>query len=123
MHSTVELATKTIKKYLIEGSVLDTDTAPDKLKKKRAGCFVSLHLKNNNELRGCIGTILPTCKNLAVEIINNAISACRDPRFLPLTKEELDTLDISVDILSEPEPIESEKLLDPKKYGVIVKAK
>lgn len=123
MHPTVELASETIKKYLINGSVLATDTAPTELKNKRAGCFVSLHLKKNDELRGCIGTILPTCKNLATEIINNAISACSDPRFLPVSKEEINNLDISVDVLSEPEPIESEKLLDPKKYGVIVKAK
>lgn len=123
MNDFVNLAQETIKKYLTDGSVLGTDTAPTKFKQKRAGCFVSLHLKNDDELRGCIGTILPTCKNLAAEIINNAISACNDPRFMPLSKEELDNLDISVDVLSEPEPIESEKLLDPKKYGVIVKAK
>ncbi len=60
---------------------------------------------------------------MATEIINNAISACSDPRFLPVSKEEINNLDISVDVLSEPEPIESENLLNPKKYGVIVKAK
>ena len=123
MHSAVKIAKNTIEKYLLDGSILDTDKAPAELKKKRAGCFVSLHLKSNNELRGCIGTILPTCKNLAAEIINNAISACNDPRFLPVTKDELDNLDISVDILSEPESISSTNLLDPKKYGVIVKTK
>ncbi len=122
MNSYVNLASKTIENYLSDGKIIDADEAPDDLKKKSAGCFISLHLKNNNELRGCIGTILPTCKNLAAEIINNAISACHDPRFLPLSKDELNNLDISVDILSEPEPIGSEKLLDPKKYGVIVKA-
>ena len=122
MNPYVDLAQKTIKDYLATGKIQDTEQAHETLRKKRAGCFVSLHLKKTDELRGCIGTILPTCKNLAGEIIQNAISACRDPRFLPVTKEELATLDISVDVLSEPEPITSEKSFDPKKYGVIVKA-
>lgn len=123
MNPYVKFAQKTIENYLKDGQVLDANLAPEILRKKRAGCFVSLHLKNNNELRGCIGTILPTCKNLAGEIINNAISACQDPRFLPVTKEEFDNLDFSVDVLSEPESIASEKSLNPEKYGVIVKAK
>jgi len=123
MNNYIQLAKKSIENYINDGKVIDADQAPAGLKKKSAGCFVSLHLKNNSELRGCIGTILPTCKNLAAEIINNAISACRDPRFLPVTKDEFDNLDISVDVLSEPEPIESEKSLNPKKYGVVVKAK
>lgn len=119
----VDLATNAIKNYLEDGKVLDAEFAPEILRKKRAGCFVSLHLKDNDELRGCIGTILPTCKNLAAEIINNAISACRDSRFMPVTKEEVENLKISVDVLAEPEPISSIENLNPKKYGVIVKAK
>lgn len=123
MSDCVNLAKKTIEKYLSEGKVLDAICASEDLKTKSAGCFVSLHLKNNNELRGCIGTILPVTNNLASEIINNAISACSDPRFLPVDKSEINNLDISVDILSEPEAIESIKSLEPKKYGVIVKTK
>jgi len=122
MDDHIKLATDSIKEYLSQGKILDADQAPRDLKQKKAGCFVSLHLRNG-ELRGCIGTILPTGKNLASEIINNAISACHDPRFLPLSKEELENLEVSVDVLGEPEPISSEKLLNPKKYGVIVKAK
>lgn len=122
MDDHLKLATDSIKEYLKQGKILDADKAPQNLKQKQAGCFVSIHLKNG-ELRGCIGTILPTCKNLASEITNNAISACHDPRFLPLTKQEIENLEVSVDVLSDPEPITSEKLLDPKKYGVIVKAK
>lgn len=123
MNPYLELAQKTIANYLNEGEIFDTGQAPEDLKQKRAGCFVSLHKKDTQELRGCIGTILPTCKNLAGEIINNAISACNDPRFEPLKKNEINNLDISVDVLSEPESISSEKSLDTKKYGVIVKSK
>ena len=92
---------------------------PSELLERRAGAFVSLH--KDGLLRGCIGTIAATQKNLAEEILQNAISACsRDPRFSPVEENELDDIIYSVDVLGEPERIFSEKDLDPKKYGVIV---
>lgn len=115
------LARKTIENYTKTGEIIDAEKENPEIKKQRAGCFVTIHLKNQ-ELRGCIGTILPVCNNLASEIVNNAISACNDPRFEPLSKEELNNINISVDILEEPEPINSPSALNPKKYGVIVKA-
>jgi len=91
--------------------------------KKRAGVFVSLHTKSG-ELRGCIGTFLPTRENIAQEIIQNAISACsQDPRFLPITEAELPDLVYSVDILSEPKKLITDyRQLNTKKYGLIVSA-
>ena len=95
------------------------DDLPAELLHRRAGAFVSLH-KNGN-LRGCIGTIMATQKNLAEEILQNAISACsRDPRFDPVTIEELDDIEYSVDVLGEPERVFDIKDLDVKRYGVIV---
>ena len=81
--------------------------------------FVSLHIAG--ELRGCIGTISPVRRNIAEEIVNNAISACsRDPRFDPVREEELPYLEYGVDVLDPPEDIASPAQLDVKKYGVIV---
>ncbi|MBR6014256.1 MAG: AmmeMemoRadiSam system protein A [Selenomonadaceae bacterium] len=92
---------------------------PAEMISRRAGAFVSLHKDGN--LRGCIGTIFPTQKNIAEEILQNAISACsRDPRFSLVEISELDDIIYSVDILEEPERIFSEKDLDVKKFGVIV---
>ncbi len=92
---------------------------PEELTGARAGAFVSLH--KNGQLRGCIGTILPTRKCLAEEIIYNAISACsQDNRFSPVRPDELSSLEISVDVLGEPEPVTSPAELDVKRYGVIV---
>ena len=86
---------------------------------ERAGAFVSI--KKTGALRGCIGTISPVRDNLAAEIAENAISACsRDPRFEPVTPDELDELTVSVDVLSEAEPVDSKTELDVKRYGVIV---
>ena len=58
---------------------------------------------------------------LAQEIIDNAVSAStRDPRFDPIREDELPWLEISVDVLGEPEPIRSADELDVRRYGVIV---
>jgi AmmeMemoRadiSam system protein A len=86
---------------------------------KRAGVFVSIH--ENGELRGCIGTTRASEKNIAQEIIRNAIEAAsQDPRFPAIEPKELPYLDISVDVLSPYETIASVEDLDVKKYGVIV---
>lgn len=91
----------------------------DELLHTRAGAFVSLKIAG--ELRGCIGTIAAVQASLAEEIIHNAISSStQDPRFPPVTIEELDKLEYSVDVLGAAEKIESPSQLDVKRYGVIV---
>lgn len=119
----VSLARRSIREYLTTGRF--PDNPPDLpgeaawTLSKQAGAFVSL--KKFGQLRGCIGTIAPTRPNLAQEIIHNAIAAASsDPRFEPLEPEELDQLEISVDVLGQPEQISSIEELDPKIYGVIV---
>ncbi|MFH1084567.1 MAG: AmmeMemoRadiSam system protein A [Chloroflexota bacterium] len=118
-HALVQLARRTIEEYIRHRKRI---APPDKLAvemAQRAGVFVSLH--RLGDLRGCIGTIEPVQGNVAEEIIANAISAAaRDPRFQPLRPDELGDLDISVDVLAEPESIASLAELDPKIYGVIV---
>ena len=92
---------------------------PAELLDRRAGVFVSLH--REGRLRGCIGTIRPVRGSIAEEIAANAVSAAtEDPRFPPVGPEELESLEISVDVLSAPEEIASRAELDVKRYGVIV---
>ncbi|MPM44703.1 hypothetical protein SDC9_91384 [bioreactor metagenome] len=92
---------------------------PDEMAKRRAGTFVSL--KKHGQLRGCIGTISATTGSVAEEILQNAVSAAaHDPRFTPVTHDELGDLVYSVDVLGETEDIQSPAQLDVKKYGVIV---
>lgn len=114
----VDLAWRTLKEFLREGKIPSPLNIPPEFQRK-AGVFVSLHKRG--KLRGCIGTYLPTQKNIAEEIIRNAISsATEDPRFPPVREEELKEIEISIDILSEPELIHSLDDLNPRKYGVIV---
>ena len=105
---------------LLSGNTLETSkNTQEELLNNKAGVFVSIH--KFGSLRGCIGTIIPTTKCIAEEIIRNAISAStKDPRFPKITKEELEYLEINVDVLTTPETIENKEQLDTKKYGVIV---
>jgi len=119
MHPYVRLAIDAIREHVVSGSIKEMgDPIPDDFN-KTAGAFVSI--KKDGRLRGCIGTIAPTEKNLAAEIIRNAIaSSSHDRRFSPVEEEELESLAVSVDVLSEAEDIDSPDELDPKIYGVIV---
>ena len=116
----VKLARETIESYVSRGEIPQPKNIPAEMKGK-AGVFVSIH--KGGELRGCIGTIGPSEENVAEEIVRNAISASTgDPRFNPITADELPQLEINVDVLTEPELVTSEKYLDPKKYGAIVES-
>jgi AmmeMemoRadiSam system protein A len=104
------------RKDLEDGNWSDLE---DAMFNKQAGTFVSIH--KDGQLRGCIGTILPTCSCIADEIMQNAISAgTNDPRFPMIKEDELPYLEMSVDVLNAPEPIDSPDQLDVKRYGVIV---
>jgi AmmeMemoRadiSam system protein A len=121
-HPLVELAKETLESYIREKRTIKPPEELVPEMQGRAGTFVSLHDSRGN-LRGCIGTIEPQQPTVAQEVIQNAISAAsRDPRFPPVQSEELGSLDIKVDVLSEPELIDSLDQLDPKRYGVIVES-
>lgn len=89
-----------------------------KLSEKR-GIFVTLH--KNGELRGCIGYVIGVAP-LNTAVVEMALAASReDPRFPPVTKEETDSIEIEISVLTPPE-----KILDPGdvtvgKDGLIIK--
>ena len=120
-HPLVKIAREAIREYLEKGEVIKPPAELTTEMKESHGAFVSLKMKD--KLKGCIGTYEPATSCVAEEVIHNAISAAtRDPRFMPVTLPELKEINISVDILTPPEPIRSISELDPKKYGVIVKS-
>ena len=119
MHKCVELAQKSVEGFIRSREEMPPPTELTTEMAARAGVFVSI--KKKGSLRGCIGTFMPYAENVALEIIKNAISAAtKDPRFDPVTEDELSELEYSVDVLSPPEKVADISELDPKKYGIIV---
>jgi MEMO1 family protein len=118
MSPIAKLAKQTVETFVKEGKVIQPKDLTPEMKDK-AGVFVSIH--KQGDLRGCIGTFEPTTGSVAEEIVRNAISSStEDPRFNPVTPDELEDLDYSVDVLSSPVPVDDKEHLDPKKHGIIV---
>jgi AmmeMemoRadiSam system protein A len=119
MHAYIELAKKAVEEYVRNRKILATPADLPSEMQRRAGVFICL--KSHGNLRGCIGTFHPLMDNLYEEIVRNSISAStEDPRFSLVRPDELDDIDYTVDVLSEPEKISALSELDPKKYGIIV---
>ncbi len=116
----VRLARASVESWVLRRKKISVpEGLPEEMLTRQTGTFVSIH--KHGQLRGCIGTIAATQRSIAEEIISNAISACsRDQRFSPVTEGELASLEISVDVLGETEPVDSPAELDVKRYGVIV---
>lgn len=119
------LARRSIEHYLHNHELLHPDAEPGD--PPSSGLFVSLHEspragESEGRLRGCIGSTAATEPTLRREIAQIAVSAAiSDPRFPPLTPQELDGLDIAVYLLGEPEPIDDMSELDPARYGVVLR--
>lgn len=120
MDKYVELAKKTVEEYVKNKKVIKIPRdLPEKFLVPQGGVFVTIRRKK--ELRGCVGTYLPTKENLAREIISSAISACsRDGRFPSVNEEEFPGLSYEVSVLSRPQKIKAIEKHDPKRHGLIV---
>jgi len=114
------LARAAVETFILKGLVIEAACAPGShLLSRPSACFVCIKTLGR-DLRGCIGTVEPEKDTLAEEVIANAIKAAtRDPRFQPLSGDELPTLRYSVDVLGSPEPARFEEL-DPSVFGVVV---
>lgn len=115
----VSLARRAVETFVLDNKVVVPECDDDSLSSQRAACFVSIKTAGR-ELRGCVGTIEPEHDSLAAEVVNNAIKAAtRDPRFRPVSADELPRLRYSVDVLGGLEPATLEDL-DPSVFGVVV---
>ncbi len=108
----------------IESALNDTPTRQtghtEKALRDLSGAFVTLHL--HGELRGCIGYIEPRFP--LIQTIEEAAqkAAFEDPRFLPLSAEEFDDVDIEISILSPLRKIASVGEIEVGKHGLVVDA-
>lgn len=112
------IARKTIESYISSGTVPEFAVTDPLLKEKR-GVFVTLN--KGRQLRGCIGYIMPT-EQLFLAVSKMAIeSATGDPRFPPVTKDELSQLEIEISVLSVPKRIHQPDEIILGTHGVIVR--
>lgn len=119
----LRLARSAIEAKLVDGVKVERPVPPPILKGNR-GCFVTLH--KHGQLRGCIGTIEPTCPLVECVEKNAKNAAFRDPRFPRLSAKELSDIDIEVSVLSVPERLDFKdgddlkRQLRPNVHGVIL---
>ncbi len=110
----------------LEDRIINNIDLPSVFEEKMA-CFVTLEKQNN--LRGCIGSIIAH-QSLKEDLIHNARAAAfNDPRFNPLDMSEIEYLSIAISLLSAPSKMNfknEEDLLNqivPFKDGIIIKDK
>ena len=115
----LEIARSAIESYIATDRKPDIKES-DKTLNEEMGAFVTLHKKG--QLRGCIGNIIGhgplyvTVSEMAVQ------SATADPRFSPVSKNELDEIDIEISVLSPLERINDPDKIIMGKHGVLVKS-
>jgi AmmeMemoRadiSam system protein B/AmmeMemoRadiSam system protein A len=112
------LAKDTIEQYVSSGRVAERNTQNPRF---RADGAVFVTIKKNGSLRGCIGNIQPVM-SLYQSVIKNAIAAASgDPRFSPLSKEDLADIEVEVSILSPLLPLKDTGNIQVGKHGLVIR--
>ncbi len=114
------LARDTIEAHIEHKDPTTPDPAelPDRLKEE---CATFVTLRQNNQLRGCIGSLEAT-EPLYRNVISNAVnSAFHDPRFPPLTRSDLAHLQIEISVLTPSRAISGPEKFHPGRHGIILK--
>jgi MEMO1 family protein len=122
----LDLARRTLTSVVTNGPLPapgEKDVPPVVAQKK--ACFVTLTKRGS--LRGCIGTMVAQEPLFQAVVSNARNAALRDPRFPPLSAEELKDVRIEISVLTEPQPLvfsSPEELLNqlqPKQDGVVLR--
>jgi len=113
----IRLAQSAIENFTLEKKILNYQPQDTKLLTPK-GVFVTI--KKEGRLRGCIGFIQPVLP-LYKAVIQSAIyAACRDPRFPPLSPNELNHLEIEISVLSPLKKISNPHLVTVGQHGLLI---
>ncbi|HET6419973.1 MAG TPA: AmmeMemoRadiSam system protein A [Geobacteraceae bacterium] len=111
------VARESIVNHIKGNPVPKYDIAEENLKAK-SGCFVTI--KIDNKLRGCLGQFTSD-RPLYHLVREMAIAAAtRDPRFYPLTSEDLENIDLEISVLSPLKKIDSIEEIEVGKHGLYI---
>lgn len=101
---------------------------PPRLGSDRAEAFgearaLFVTIRRRGQLRGCIGTLSPE-GDLTRMVPRFALRAAfEDPRFPPLTADELLECDIEISVLTPPAPVEKPEMIEIGRDGLIIEAR
>ena len=84
----------------------------------RCGAFVSVHC--GDDLRGCLGRLTGEAPLGQTIVHLGAAIADRDPRFTPVTIDELPRLHIEISLLTPERPITSIEEIEVGRHGLII---
>jgi uncharacterized protein (TIGR00296 family) len=109
----ISLARKAIEKWLTKKKEIEIPDLPKKFF-KRCGVFVTINKVKNDkkELRGCIGYPYPNTPLIQAVLSSAISSATQDPRFQPLTKEDILQVVLEISVLTPPKLVEVETPID-----------
>jgi len=111
------IARKTLEETVAKGNIAPTETKDKALLEKR-GVFVTL--TKNGRLRGCIGYIVPVMPLYRAVPDMTVAAASRDPRFPPVTKEELKEIHIEISVLSPLKNIDDPQEIEIGRHGLFI---
>ena len=86
---------------------------------KKCGAFISLHKRGH--LRGCIGHFGEDYPLHEIVAEMARAAAFEDPRFMPVTRDELDDLDIEISVLTPMRRIQSLDEFELHRHGIYIK--
>lgn len=113
----LKIARETLEVYLAARRVPKFGVDDEKLS-QHLGAFVTL--RKNGQLRGCIGEFeadKPLWQVVRQKVVDSAV---HDPRFLPLTADELDEIKIEISVLSPKQKIRDSSQIELGKHGVVI---
>lgn len=113
----LSIARRAVEAVVRDDKYTPDDPGFDNLREK-LGAFVTLH--ENGELRGCIGYIESRTPLFETVAEVAAKSAVADPRFEPVSEDEIDNLDIEISILSKPQIVEDISQIKVGRDGLIM---
>jgi AmmeMemoRadiSam system protein A len=91
----------------------------DEALRRPAGAFVTLRTKRG-DLRGCIGSIRAV-EPLFKAVTSSAVSAAfRDPRFFPVSPEEMPQLELEISVMGPIEPVLDVTEIEVGRDGLII---
>ena len=113
----LDIARLAIASYIVDKRIPVVKSEEEALNKE-CGLFVTLH--KDGSLRGCIGVFTsadPLYKSVAVMAVS---AAFEDPRFAPVTEEEVKDIDIEISVLTPLKKIEDPNNIEIGRDGLYI---